>query len=488
MAQTNRKAAARDGRSPKRFSQAGKIRADNSQGIRSIQADATEEADRPPAFSDDALALRFCDRHEGELRFVAAWGKWFRWDGACWRQDETLYAYDLARHVCREASAECTGSDNARAAIASGKTVAAVERLARADRRIAGTIDQWDRDPWLLNTPAGVVDLRTGLIRPHRADDFMTKITAVAPDGDCPRFTVFLDRITGSDRKLVAYLQRAFGYALTGLTREHALFFAYGTGANGKSVLLSTVAGILAEYHRTAPIETFTASNGDRHPTDLAGLRGARLVSATETEEGRRWAESRIKQLTGGDVIAARFMRQDFFEFLPVFKLFIAGNHKPSLRSVDEAIRRRFHLVPFAVTIPADERDGTLTEKLKTEWPGILAWLIDGCLMWQREGLRPPKAVVDATAAYLDAEDAIAAWIDERCDRVVGDWGSLGALYGSWSDWAAKAGEIAGSQKGLGEKLKTRGFVDHKKKVGQGFFGLRIRLRGPDETAWTEQG
>jgi len=446
-----------------------------------------EAVERPPALSDDALALRFCDLHETDLRFVAAWGKWFRWDGACWRQDDTLFAYDRARHVCREAAAECNGSPNAKAAIASAKTVAAVERLARADRRIAATIDQWDRDPWLLNTPAGVVDLRTSAVRPHCAEDYMTKIAAIAPEGACPRFAAFLDRITGNDRELVAYLQRAFGYALTGLTQEHALFFAYGTGANGKSVLLSTVAGILAEYHRTAPIETFTASNGDRHPTDLAGLRGARLVSATETEEGRKWAESRIKQLTGGDVIAARFMRQDFFEFLPVFKLFIAGNHKPSLRSVDEAIRRRFHLVPFAVTIPADERDGELAEKLKAEWPGILAWLIDGCLKWQREGLRPPRAVLDATAAYLEAEDAFAAWIDERCDRVAGDWASLSALYASWSEWAAKAGEIPGSQKGLGEKLKSRGFADHKKNVGQGFYGLRIRLRGADETGRREQ-
>jgi putative DNA primase/helicase len=437
---------------------------------------------RPPAFSDDALALRFCDRHADNLRFVAVWGKWFRWDGARWRQDDTLYAYDLARLVCREAAAEWHGSVNAKAAIASAKTVAAVERLARADRRIAATIEQWDLDPWLLNTPAGVVDLRTGDMRLHCAESYMTKITAIAPGGECPLFLTFLDRISGSNREIVAYLQRAFGYALTGITREHALFFAFGTGANGKSVLLSTVAGILGDYHRTAPIETFTAANSERHPTDLAGLRGARLVSASETEEGRRWAESRIKQLTGGDVISARFMRQDFFEFLPAFKLFIAGNHKPSLRSVDEAIRRRFHLVPFAVTIPADERDGELPEKLKAEWPGILAWLIEGCLEWQDEGLSPPIAVLDATAAYLEAEDAIAAWIDERCERATGDWASLSALYASWSDWAGKAGEIAGSQKGLGEKLKTRGFIDRKRNVGQGFYGLGFRLREPDES------
>ena len=265
-----------------------------------------------PAFSDEDLALRFAERHAWGLRFVAAWNKWLIWTGAYWRFDETLHAFDLARHVCREAAREC--NDGHGASIASARTRGAVEHLARSDRRLAATVDQWDADPLLLNTPDGVIDLRTGNARHHRAEDFMTKITAVGPRGGSPRFLAFLDRILGGDDALVSYLQRVLGYELTGLTREHALFFGYGTGANGKSVLLSTVAGILGDYHRSAPIETFTMTNGDRHPTDLAGLRGARLVTATETEEGRRWAESRIKQLTGGDTIAARFMRQDFFE------------------------------------------------------------------------------------------------------------------------------------------------------------------------------
>lgn len=148
-------------------------------------------------------------------------------------------------------------------------------------------------------------------------------------------------------QELIDYLQRVLGYSLAGITREHALFFLYGTGANGKSVFINTVAGVLADYHKTAPIETFTASQSDRHPTDLAGLRGARLVTATETEEGRPWAESKIKVLTGGDKVAARFMRQDFFEFVPSFKLLVGGNHMPSLRSVDEAMRRRIHSFHF---------------------------------------------------------------------------------------------------------------------------------------------
>jgi putative DNA primase/helicase len=246
------------------------------------------------------------------LRFVAAWSKWLIWTGAYWRFDETPHAFDLARHVCRDAAREC--NDGLGASIASAGTRGAVEHLARSDRRLAATVDQWDADPLLLNTPDGVIDFRTGNTRHHRAEDFMTKITAVGPRGGGPRLLAFLDRILGGGDAPVSYLQRVLGYGLTGLTPEHALFFGYGAGANGKSVLLSTVAGILGHYHRTAPIETFTMTNGDRHPTDLAGLRGARLVTATETEKGRRWAESRIKQLTGGDRIVARLMRQDWFD------------------------------------------------------------------------------------------------------------------------------------------------------------------------------
>src|SRR4030095_9190084 len=194
-----------------------------------------------------------------------------------------------------------------------------------------------------------------------------------------------------------------------GITREHAWFFLYGTGANGKSVFVNTIAALMGDYAKTAPIETFTETNSEHHPTDLAGLQGARLVSAVETEEDRRWAENKIKRLTGGDPISARFMRQDFFEYVPQFKLVVAGNHKPGLRSVDEATRRLLNLLPFTVTIPEAERDRELHEKLRTEWPGILGWAIEGCLNWQREGLNPPAIVSEATDDYLATEDLLAS-------------------------------------------------------------------------------
>ena len=221
-------------------------------------------------------------------------------------------------------------------------------------------------------------------------------------------------------------------------------------------------------------MQTFTATKSDSHPTDLAGLVGARLVTAVETEEGKGWAEAKIKQLTGGDKISARFMRQDFFEFTPVFKLIIAGNHKPSLQSVDEAIQRRFHLIPFLVTIPKDERDDTLAEKLKAEWPGILAWMIDGCLAWQREGLNPPPAVLSATTAYFDAEDVLGAWLVEACFREPDAWEKSTELFGSYKDWAERAGEPHIPLKQFSQKLEARGFRKQHRNTGNGFSGLRV--------------
>ena len=441
-------------------------------------ADPSEE-ETAPEFSEDQIALAFVERMKDSLVYVAAWTRWYVWTGKRWIADDTLAVYDKIRKICRDFAARCAKDKDA-AMIASARTVAAVEKLARADRRVAGTTDQWDRDRFTLNTPNGEVDLRTGEMRPHDPKHFHRKMTSVSPRGDCPRWDKFMARVTGGNDELAQYLRRVGGYALTGDTSEHSLHFAYGKGANGKGVFVGTIGGILGDYHRTAAIEVFTASAHDHHPTELADLHGARLVSVTETEEGRRWAESRIKALTGGDEISARFMRQDFFKFTPKFKLLVTGNHKPGLRSVDESIRRRFHLCPFTETIPTEERDLHLKEKLQDEWPGILAWMIEGCLQWQEKGLSPPPAVIDATAAYLDGEDSLAAWIDERCERDANAWEPLTALYGSWSDWCVKAGEFAGTNRRFADNLESKGFADHRRNVGRGFFGLRIKVPASD--------
>ncbi len=426
--------------------------------------------------TEDALALAFTRRYHRDWRYVAIWGRWLVWDGQRWRTEDTLAATDLIRSVCRHAAVH---ADNAKIAtkLASAGTVSGVERLARADRRHAATTSEWDADPWLLNTPGGVVDLRTGRRRTHERADRMTKITTATPGDGCPIWQKFLAEVTGQDNELQAYLQRMVGYALTGSTQEHALFFLYGTGANGKSVFVNTLATIFGDYAANAPMDTFMETRTDRHPTDMAGLRGSRFVAAIETEQGRRWAESKLKNLTGGDKISARFMRQDFFEFFPQFKLFVAGNHRPAIRNIDEAMKRRLHLIPFTITVPAERRDKHLQEKLLNERDGILGWAVQGCLHWQRLGrLSPPQQVLQATEEYFEAEDALGRWINERCVRHANAKSLTAELFNDWKLWADDAGEFIGSQKRFADLLLNRGLEKWRNSTGlRGFRGVGLR-------------
>ena len=429
--------------------------------------------------TEDALALTFTRRYQRDWRYVAAWGKWLMWDGLRWRAEETLAATDLVRHVCRHAAVR---ADNPKVAskLAGASTIGGVERLARADRRHAGTTDEWDADNWLLNTPGGVIDLRTGRMRAHERSDRMTKITTatLVAGSQCPTWLAFLDQVTGGDAQQIRYLQKVFGYCLTGSTQEHALFFLYGTGANGKSVFVNTLFTLVGDYAAHAPMDTFMESRTDRHPTDLAGLRGARFVAATETEQGRRWNESKIKEITGGDRVSARFMRQDFFTYLPQFKLVIAGNHKPAIRNIDEAMRRRLHLIPFTITVPPEKRDKELQARLLTERHGIFAWGVEGCLAWQREGLKPPQCVLDATDEYFEAEDALGRWLDERCVRESGARALTAELFSDWKQWAEAAGEFMGSQRRFSDLLLTRGLEKWRNAFGvRGFQGIGLKER-----------
>ena len=442
-----------------------------------------------PPYSEDAIALELIDDHNFYLRYVAAWKSWMLWEQGVWRRERTLWIYDQIRALCRRHAAflifGLTTEKRIRYArqLVSAKTVAGIAQLARTDRRISALPDQWDTDPMLLNTPSGVVDLVTGKLGISRPDDYMTKLTAVAPaaTADCPLWIDFLNQVTDGDQALRKFLQRMIGYALTGKTIEHAMFFCWGTGGNGKSVFVETIAGILGII--TAPRQS--RRSRPRRPI------GTRPNSPAC--EGRVWfhrsrpnrvaagPKPRSKQLTGGDRIAARFMRQDFFEFVPQFKLIVAGNHKPSLRSVDEAIKRPFNLVPFTVTIPKEKRDLQLSEKLRSEWPAILRWTIDGCLEWQRIGLEPPAAVRNATAAYLESEDAVSAWLDDCCIVDPKHSAPSAHLFASWRAWAERNGEFAGSQKRLTQTLETKGFERMRHGGVRVIAGLRLNDAGSDK-------
>jgi P4 family phage/plasmid primase-like protien len=429
--------------------------------------------------NEDGIALAFVEKHKDALRYCHSTGKWFWWDGTRWLKEETKLAFCWARELCRELTAHVEEPDPK---LAKATTAAAVERFAQADRAFAVTHETWDRDDFLLNTPTGTVDLRTGEVRPARQEDFCTKRTLVGPaDGaGHPLWSWFLDEATCGDVGLQRFLQQMAGYALTGVTREHALFFVWGEGGNGKSVFLNTIAKILADYGVTAAMDTFTASRNDKHPTDLAKLRGAQLVSVSETEEGRAWAESRIKQMTGGDPISARFMRQDFFEYTPQFKLVVIGNHMPELHNVDEAMRRRFNIIPFTHKPPTPDKQ--LEDKLRAEYPAILRWMIDGCLDWQRNGLVRPEVVAEATEGYFEGQDLFRHWLDECCETGGGKSATTEQLYRSWVEWANGRGEKHGSQKSLTDKLKRR-FKQTKHVPGthnkRGFLGIDVKNEPP---------
>jgi putative DNA primase/helicase len=354
-------------------------------------------------FSEDALALEFSAKYHTDWRYTALWGKWHQFVGTHWRDEDTLRVFELTKRIGRRNGVLLHDDDLKQARkLAGAATAAAVERMARWDRRHAMRFSQWDSNDWTFNHQGATVGLKNGHARPHRREDYCTKIAGCAADEHCPipLWTAFLNTVTAGDQELQLYLQRVAGYCLTGITTEHALFFLHGTGGNGKGLFINTLRAIWGDYATVASMETFIETRHEQHSTDLAMLAGARLVIAQEVKKGQAWAEAKINSMTGGDPITARYMRQDNFTYQPKFKLMIAGNHKPSLRSVNEAARRRFNLIPFTVTIPDDERDKELFEKLKAEYPGILNWALQGCLEWQKIGLAPPQIVREASEAY----------------------------------------------------------------------------------------
>jgi P4 family phage/plasmid primase-like protien len=338
--------------------------------------------------------------------------------------------------------------------------------------------DLFDADRLILGTPGGTVDLRTGILRPARREDLLTKLTACAPApaGTRPeRWLAFLDEVFGGDAELIAFMQRAAGYALTGLTNEHKLLFLYGTGRNGKSVFLNTLVWLWGDYARRAAAEVFLNSHGEKHSTGIAGLKGARLVAGSELPKGRTWDESVIKDLTGGDKMTARFMRQDFFDFDPQLTLLIAGNNMPSFRGVDEAIRARVVLVPFLVTIPPEKRDKDLDAKLRAEGPAILRWVIDGALDWQKRGLAVPAKVAAASDEYLDDEDTLGQFLADETEAESLHFVTTTDLHLRFTQWCEHQGLTAWTLRTLQKELKTRGYQDLRRNYGRGFLGLRLR-------------
>lgn len=444
--------------------------ADTVARAKGAQAASTDDREHQ---TDLGNAKRLVRTYGQQIRHVGEWNAWHYWDGQRWAKDRTGIVQRMARNTVRTIHEEALNlSDRDRARdlskhayrSESESRLNAMVSLARSEAEVAITPEALDADPWAFNVANGTLNLQTGCIRPHDPDDLLTKLAPVQydPEAEAPHWLRFLNEIMGGDCELVDFLQRAVGYAMVGRVQEHVLFFLYGLGANGKTTFLNTLLQVFGEYGQQAEPDLLIQKRSEAHPTGVADLKGARLVTTSEIDAGRRLAESLVKQLTGGDRIKARFMRTDFFEFTPQHTLFMAANHKPVIKGTDNAIWRRIRLVPFDVTIPPERQDSRLGEKLEAEMPGILNWALEGCRSWQEVGLDAPDAVMAATAHYRADMDDLGAFIDEHC--VLDNRADVEAqeLYAKYREWADHVGVRAVARNVFGQQLQERGFESAK--------------------------
>jgi len=422
-------------------------------------------------FTDMGNAERLVKRYGSNLHYCFPWRQWLVWDGTRWQEDMTGVVMSYAKETVKAMYADAGSIEdkNDRKAFLAfvmrseqKDRLKAMVDLAASEPGVPVLPENLDTDPWLFNVANGTIDLRTGELRPHRREDLLTKLSPVVYDeaAKCPRWQQFLDEIMCGSEDLISFLQRAAGLSLTGDTSEHVLFVLYGRGRNGKSTFLNTLLSVMGDYGVQAAPDLLMARRGDRHPTELADLFGRRLVVSIESEDGRRMAESLVKQLTGGDRITARRMRQDFWTFTPTHHLFLATNHKPQIRGTDVAIWSRIKLIPFNVQFLDNDplQDKHLFQKLLTELPGILKWCVEGCLAWQREGLGVPEEVKEATDNYRAEQDVVAAFLNDRCVVAPSVKAAVKDVYKAYLTWCEENGEKPLSQRELGARLGERGF------------------------------
>lgn len=444
----------------------------------SAKKQATEQKTALPIVTEDALATDFVETHGENFRYCGKFGAWYSWDKTHWLPDEDGKTLLTMRGVANARNVGAFDKTLGKASTAKGAL-----SFAATDRRIIIKPDDFDADPFLLGTPGGVVDLRTGELRPANRRDYITQQTLVAPSDkttwqdDCVEWLAFLQAATLNDYEYMRYLQQIAGYCLTGDTREENILFFWGDGGNGKGTFINTFSKVMNDYAKAVPMSFFVEKQFDGHPTTLARLHNARLITASETREGRTWDEAIIKQITGGDPIPARFMGKDEFEYIPKFKPLFFGNRKPKLRSVDEGIKRRFVLAPF--TNKPINPDKELKARLANEkvLQGILRWAIEGCLDWQENGLIIPDVVKEQTQVYFDTENRRGQWLEDCCELDPVGWTLTSALWHSWKTYADKYGENAGTEKSFSMWLiddAGKNFEREKRFAGRGISGIKL--------------
>ena len=436
-------------------------------------------------FTDLGNAERFVREHGEDVRYCAEIKKWFIWNGSLWKKDSSGEIYRRAKKTVRGMLIEAAHieSEEVRKALVrherrseSENRIKAMVNVAQSESGVPIRLTDFDANPMLFNVQNGTIDLRKGELRKHRREELISKISPVTynPTASAPLWGSFIKRITNGSQGLAEYLARAVGYSLTGETIEHALFLLYGTGANGKSTFLEVLRYVMGDYATTADFGAFLISKGQGIRNDIARLKGARFVTATESEAGKRMAESLVKQLTGGDRVSARFLYGEFFEFQPAFKLFLGTNHRPKVIGSDEGIWRRIRLIPFTVTIPQSERDRDLTVKLRSETEGILNWTISGLRDWLDGGLKDPDEVRAATEEYRQREDAIAHFLESCCTLQSDARAGSEALYKQYCNWAETNNEYLLNSRDFSKTLEEKGFVKKHTAQGTTWFGIEV--------------
>lgn len=442
------------------------------------------ELERGRRLTDLGNAERLVMRHGHDLRYCAAIGAWLVWDGARFRPDDSGEVSRRMKETTLSLYTEAADGTSADDRAALVKHAVASERaprikdaidMAKTDLEVQVRPEDLDSDPMLFNVANGIIDLRTGKLLPHSRDALCTKLAPVAlENAQCPRFMQFLDEIFAGDAEIIGFIQRLIGYSMTGDTTEQCFALLYGTGANGKTTLLSVMRLLFGDYHTASDFGTFLERHAQGPRNDVARLRGARVVVSSESGEGKRFDESLLKSLTGGDRIAARQLYREATEFDVTFKLWLAANHRPDIRGVDEGIWRRVRLIPFDTQIPEAERDPNLLDALKAELSGILGWALDGCLSWQREGLGTPGRVLLATADYREESDVLGTFLGDCCEIGAGYSVSASLLFTSYQAWAGHNGLRPMSNTAFGRKLGDRHFGTVRESVGTVRLGIRL--------------